>query len=133
MEYRQIQIDLAVHKKIEGNRQSFGETPNDVLRRVFGLAIPSTPSLDQKRESKSGWMLKAGVWLPEGTKLRAKYKGKMIEAEVIGNGLKCKGENYRSPSAAACAATGTSVNGWHFWDFFDDSSGTWRPISSLRN
>ena len=33
-----IEIDFDIHKRIEMERQSFTESPNDVLRRLLGLA-----------------------------------------------------------------------------------------------
>ena len=47
---RQIEIDLDVHKAIENNRITFEETPNDILRRVFGL--PDSITLLVEENSK---------------------------------------------------------------------------------
>ena len=36
-----IEIDFDVRKAIEANRDSFAETPNDVLKRMVGLGAPA--------------------------------------------------------------------------------------------
>jgi hypothetical protein len=133
MEHRQIQIDLDVHKKIEENRVSFSETPNEVLRRVFGLPPQIAKPADQRAEAENGWSPAQSIFLPVGKTLKANYKGGVFEAEVVNGGLKFNGTVFKSPSAAACAATKNSVNGWIFWYYYDDVSGGWRSMASLRN
>ena len=39
MTFRSIDIDFDVHKKIELERRSFMESPNDVLRRLLALEV----------------------------------------------------------------------------------------------
>jgi hypothetical protein len=43
------------------------------------------------------------------------------------------GQTYTSPSAAAIAVTGYSVNGWRFWRYRDPGSGREVPIDRLRS
>ena len=128
MEMTHISIDLEVYKEIQKRLESFNETPNQILRRVFEL-----PAIveESPREITSGLHLK-GVHLIEGLKLRKKYKGRMLEAEVKDGHILYDGKSFTSPSGAAVEATGHSVNGWRFWEFFDESAGTWRPLSILR-
>ena len=132
MEKDKIQIDLEVHKKIEALRISFSETPNDILRRILGLAEHSKTPQAQGNASKAVWMPAPNVKLLEGTKLYARYKGRPVEAEVVQGGLKYNGTIYKSPSAAACAVTGNSVNGWNFWEVQEGTERFRRPLSSLR-
>ena len=43
-EFRSVEIDLDVHKRIELAREGFSETPNAVLRRLLGVDMPSVCS-----------------------------------------------------------------------------------------
>ena len=117
MEMTQISIDLEVNKEIQKRLETFNETPNQVLRRVFGL-----PAMEKKspREITAGLHVK-GVHLIKGLKLRKKYKGRMLEAEVKDDRILYNGKSFTSPSGAAVEATGHPVNGWRFWEFFDES------------
>ena len=42
-QFRSIEIDIDVHKMIEMERQSFMESPNDVLRRLFKIKSKQPP------------------------------------------------------------------------------------------
>ena len=62
--------------------------------------------------------------LEAGMQLVAKHKGDTHTAEVVMlDGKPCfklsDGATYQSPSSAAKAITGTSVNGWRFWSVAD--------------
>lgn len=48
---RSIQVDIDVHKAIEGRRSSFDQTDNDILREVFGLTPPSKPPAQRSNRS----------------------------------------------------------------------------------
>jgi len=128
MQRTQIVIDLDVYKEIKKRLELFDETPNQVLRRVFGL-----PPIEKEElmADRSGLYTK-GVYLRDGLNLRKKYKGQILEAEVNDRSIVYNGKSFNSPSAAAIEATGTVVNGWKFWEFFDEISGTWKPLSVLR-
>jgi len=84
------------------------------------------------------------VKIPLG-KLRASYrprgKGrKDLEALVTPRGIEVDGQVFDDPSPAGdqakkTAGAGTSAsitNGWSFWEYFDESSGTWVSLSTLR-
>ena len=63
-ELRTIEIDFDVHKKIEAERTSFSESPNDVLRRLLRLGnAAATEAAKGRGRSWSG----KGVTLPDGT------------------------------------------------------------------
>ena len=128
MEMTQIRIDLDVYKAIQQRLQSFNDTPNQVLRRIFELEVaeerPSTPQGE-------GLYVKE-VFLKNGLKMRKRFKGRTLEATVEGNSILYDGRKFNSPSGAAVYATGTSINGWRFWEYFDDNSGMWRSLSALR-
>lgn len=128
MQRTQIIIDLDVYKEIQKRLELFDESPNQVLRRVFGL-----PRIEKEElmAATKGLYVK-GVHLKDGLNLRKKYKGNMLEAVVREGSILYNGKSFNSPSAAAIEATGTVVNGWRFWEFFDEISGTWKPLSFLR-
>ena len=44
MTMRKIDVDFDVHQLIELERRNFGESPNDVLRRLLGLRSPNEPT-----------------------------------------------------------------------------------------
>ncbi|MCG7854114.1 MAG: DUF2924 domain-containing protein [Methanosarcinaceae archaeon] len=128
MEMTQIRIDLDVYKAIQQRLKSFNDNPNQVLRRIFELKVadesPSTPQGE-------GLYVK-GVFLKNGLKMRKRFKGRTLEATVEGNSILYDGRRFNSPSGAAVYATGTSINGWRFWEYLDDNSGMWRSLSVLR-
>ena len=127
MEMRQISIDVDVYKKIEAMRQSFSETHNQILRRHFGLSPIETGS----KGGSEGLYIK-GVHLKSGLKLRKRYKGRMIEAVVGDNGIFCEGNVYPSLAMAAREITQTSINAWIWWEYYDDDSGFWQRLDTLR-
>jgi len=60
-------------------------------------------------------LLRASL-LSVGDVLTVRYKGTDYRATVTSNGhLSLHGRDYPSPTAAAVAITGGSVNGWQFW------------------
>ncbi len=149
-DYRSIEIDFEVHKKIEMERHSFEESPNDVLRRL--LKLPKTrqienfmtlDALDQKiekaaSEARSGAWSGKGVTLPSGTEVRMEYNGELHYGVIKENRWVIGDQNYRSPSAAACAVgrtkegSSTSLNGWVYWNAKRPGDEDWVPINKLR-
>ena len=74
-----------------------------------------------------------GARLPEGTRLRKWSSNQKIEAVINNGSIFIDGQYYKSPSAAAMAVNGgTNVNGWMFWEYFDESSMSWEKLSQLR-
>lgn len=84
------------------------------------------------------------VRIPLG-KLRASYKPrgkgrKELEALVTPRGIEVDGKVFDDPSPAGAQAkksagadTSASItNGWCFWEYFDECSGTWVSLSTLR-
>ena len=82
-ELRTIEIDFDVHQMIEMERQSFMESPNDVLRRLLKIGERSSGNSVPVSEGRS-WSGK-GVTLPHGTELRMEYRGRQYSG-VIDNG-----------------------------------------------
>ncbi|MCC7233267.1 MAG: DUF2924 domain-containing protein [Bacteroidia bacterium] len=73
------------------------------------------------------------VSLPQGTRLRKWYRGQKYEAEIRNGSILFNGTYYQSPSSAAMALTGAgNVNGWEFWEYFDENSRRWLKLKKLR-
>jgi hypothetical protein len=74
-----------------------------------------------------------GARLREGARLRKWSSNQKIEAIINNGSIFIDGEYYKSPSAAAMAVNGgINVNGWMFWEYFDESSMSWEKLSQLR-
>lgn len=141
----QIEIDFEVFKALTALREDEADSNNKVLRRVLGLQ--DNPDPVQLAEQRLGRplgeldraVLGFGVWfgqvhLPEGTKLRATYKGRTYWAEIKnGNWLGEDRKERRSPSDAAGAISGTNVNGWRFWYAQRPNDPEWRRLDELRS
>jgi hypothetical protein len=63
--------------------------------------------------------------------LQAHYNGQRLRAVLRRDGqIKYAQKLYESPSGAARAATGASVNGWNFWHYRNKSK--WIPLSNIK-
>jgi len=67
------------------------------------------------------------------SKLRARFKGKLVRARVLKDGqVSYGGKRYASPSQAAAAACRRRArNGWSFWNY-ERGPGDWVPLNELR-
>jgi hypothetical protein len=125
-----IQIDLELFKRIQGERRSFDETDNDILRRLLKLG-PAIPP-EGVDPSEGGLDLGSGVFLPNGTTLRRRYKGEAYIAPVERGQIMVKGRGFTSPSGAAVEITGSAVNGWRFWEVKRPQDADFQPLGMLR-
>jgi hypothetical protein len=74
-----------------------------------------------------------GASLPEGTKLQKFSKKQKFEAVIHNGAIYVNGEYHQSPSAAAMAVNGgVNVNGWDFWEYFDEVTLQWNKLDQLR-
>lgn len=137
---RPIDIDFEVHQKIELARTSFEESPNDVLRRLLGIASRHDHPLTggtASAPSARAWSGK-GVTLPHGTELRMEYNGKVYSGRIEHGEWLVEGVRAKSPSDAACSVATTkdgtkpSLNGWVYWQVRRPGDRGWRPINSMR-
>ena len=94
-----IEIDFDIHKRIEMERQSFTESPNDVLRRLLGLGPPTKH--ETRLENHVGAWSGKGVTLPAGTRLRMEYRGNTHLGEIRDGAWFLEGKPFTSPSAAS--------------------------------
>lgn len=136
-EFRSVDIDFDVNKRIELARESFAETPNAVLRRLLGIdAAQPVHSVTGVGEMRA-WSGK-GVVLPHGTRVRMDYNGRTYEGEIIDGSWLVEGEQYSSPSAAAGgtartkAGKRTNLDGWIYWWALLPGEETWVKLSEIR-
>ena len=108
-------------------------------RGLFGSGqIKRTPRADELSGALLSQLL-GGVWFsnvhfPEGTRFRATYKGQTYLAEIRdGRWMGSDGISRNSPSEAAGAISGTSVNGWKFWHVQMPGDPSWRRLDELKS
>ncbi len=130
-DFQTISIDFNVFKALTAQLRSPADSYNEVLRRL--LDLPPSDSSDHAVEAADAraWVT-GGATFPHGTELRARYKGNTYTARVENGSLVYNGESYDSPSPAAAAVTGNSVNGWIFWECRTPGRSSWVRIDSLR-
>lgn len=123
-EFKTIKVDISVSRIIESARRSFGETENDILRRLLGI-----DSVDRATEQPSGQLGWTGVhqksgkrvFLPDGTEMKATYNGQTIHARIEEERIAVNGKSYKAVSPAlqenvlTKAGGNTSLNGWEYW------------------
>ena len=130
-----IEVDFEVFQKIQMERKSFSDSDNDALRRL--LDLPSIteprPSGDSQEVSEGGIHLRYNVSLPQGTRLRMKYRGELHYGDVRGGRIWVNEKPFNGPSPAAVEITSGNVNGWNYWEVLFPGSTNWVKIMSLRN
>ena len=133
-----LEVDFDVYKAVFARRANEAVTENDVLRELLGLPTagrspspPLAPAVAPAYKTPEDWVSK-GVRFPAGTEFRATHKGKAHTGRVEGGALLVDGKTYSSPSAAAVAITGNSVNGWVFWECRLPGKAAWQLIDRLR-
>jgi hypothetical protein len=127
----QIDIDFEVFKALTALRKRESHTYNDVLRDLLRLK-PAADESSAPSASPKGLLLRGGLFLPDGTRLRVTYKGIEYLAEIRnGRWIDQAGTEHASPSAAAQHITKTNVNGWRFWEAKRPSDVDWRKLDTL--
>jgi len=128
---RTIEIDFDVYKALMIRRPSENVTENDVLRDLLQLPRKKVPSAVPASPTPGDWIAK-GVRFPAGSEFRAHYKEQTYLGRVESGALVLQGKRYDSPSSAAVSITGSSVNGWRFWEARLPGQASWKMIESLR-
>jgi hypothetical protein len=144
----QIEIDFEVYKALTVLRKHERHSYNDVLRELLELdptvvaevhpgSLPGIMAQVADHFSNNllgapGTFVSRGLHLPDGTKLRARYKGGLYHASIVdGCWIDESGTEHSSPSAAATYITGTTVNGWRFWEAQRPTDTEWRRLDML--
>jgi predicted CopG family antitoxin len=144
---QQIDIDFEVFKQLTARRRSESHTYNEVIRELLEIDKGETiwtgsedrlaeeeqaeEDFYQSRGTAKGFSSR-GLFLPNGTLLRATHKGANHSSQIIdGKWVSSDGMKYDSPSAAASAITKNNVNGWRFWQAKRPSDAEWRNLDML--
>ena len=137
---QQIEIDFEVFKALTALRQSETHTYNEVIRDLLGLKKTGVRRISDSFGSiaqalgpgKEQGFVASGRFLPDGTTLRARYKGQEFYGFVRdGRWLDAEGAEHSSASAAARAITQTNVNGLTFWEVKRPSDTNWTKLVGL--
>jgi hypothetical protein len=124
-----IDVDFDVYKELTIRRRLESDTYNDVIRRL--LKIGEAPV--QKLAARPRGAIYKGVLFPDGTQLRATYKGRTYTAQIKdGVWVGEDGATRSSPSEAAVKITGTSINGWRFWHYKRPGDTGWQLMDHIR-
>jgi len=133
--FTSIDIDFDVYKELTIRRKTHEMTENDVLREMLGLSRTKSSKTQSNGTAQNSvgvpWVWK-GITFPHGTEFRAEYSGRKYYAKVEDGAIVYEGKRFKSPSPAARAVTGTSVNGWTFWKCKMPGKNTWVSMSELR-
>ena len=121
-----IEVDFESWKEITRLRSSETESEGDVVRKLLQLDAKPPAGFESFWESE-------GVRFPVGMKLEHRFRdGRVVEATITQRGVEYHGTIYSGLSPAGAAITKTSVNGWLFW-FYRDESGRLAAADTLRN
>ncbi len=135
-EFRMIEIDFEIHKRIEAERKSLSEPEYIIVHRLLKIELTAPITEDPGKSSsqngtnQGGVSLRYGVSLPSGTELRMRYNGVNHTGDVHDGAIWVNGKSFRGPSPAAIEITKSSVNGWIKWEA--NISGRWVLLDALR-
>ena len=133
----QIDAGFETWKKLTALLRDENDTYDAVLQRLLrgetaSAASPAAAANEQPPRAAGAFF--KDVLLPDGTELRATYKGKTYFAKISGSewidGL--TGERRSSPSQAAYFITNNHVNGWLFWLVKRPGDQVWHSLNALR-
>ena len=139
-----ISVSLEVYKQLTARLEE-GQSHDDVIRDLLSLDSivelenPTNAAFERLSDaltssllSRGNGFVSRGLWLPNETQLRARYKQREYRASIIDERwLDENGGPHSSPSAAAAAITGTNVNGLRFWEAKRPSDAGWRRLDVL--
>jgi hypothetical protein len=141
----QITIDFEVWKSLTALLENEADTYNEAIRRLLKLPateasfdfgeidVPGEPDAINFLGGATGGLWFSNVFLPDGTSLRATYKGKTHRARIQDSQwLDEYGLVRTSPSDAANAISKTNVNGWRFWYAKRPFDEDWQRLDALK-
>jgi len=136
----QIDVSFALWKALTALLRDEHDSYDAVIERLLESSPDDLPKTEVGAErtepedtSSAGAYFKE-VFLPNGTELRATYKGKTHFAEIRDSEWidRESGRTRTSPSQAAYSITGKNVNGWLFWIVKRPNDEGWRSLNALR-
>ena len=131
-----VEIDFDLFKTLTNLRATEEETLSDVIRKALRGSETGARVVYKGADGPAQIVWGAtfdGVLFPNGTLFQANYKGRTYRASIH-NGV-WQDENgvaRKSPSHAACAISGTNVNGWRFWKAKRPEDQTFQLMDRLR-
>lgn len=148
---RELEALILRTVKPDGNKQKGKFVKSEDLRRRFrrdikqnlmaemdGLFGESKPAARRRQLAEAacqtgGRPAALAKYIHVPTALRARFKGKMVKAQVRADGtVRFAGKIYRSPSLAGQAACGRKTcNGWTFWRY-ERAPGDWVALDAMR-
>jgi hypothetical protein len=123
-----IEISFDTYKQLTMRREHERVSYDDVIRGL--MKLPPVGDAKGKPSDKKSWQYK-GATLPHGTDIRCSYKGAEYAAKIDDGKWVQDGKVRTSPSEAAHAVTGNSVNGWTFWEARLPGEDRWRILKSM--
>lgn len=139
-----IAVDLDVFKTLTSMIEAEGQDHNAVLREILRLDSPVEAEVESTIDRINDRLahfsaatydgfFSRGLLLPDGTVLKARYKGLEYSAAIQNRKwINADGREFGSPSAAASAITGTTVNGWRFWEAKRPGDRGWRRLDVIQ-
>ena len=146
-----ISVSLSVFRELTNRLQDDDQTFDDLLREILEIDSPVEPELTKKsfasgilealepmmgdtmRSQHGPGFYSRGLFLPDQTQVRARYKGRTYAAFIRGEDwIDESGNKQSSPSAAATAITDTNVNGLRFWEAKRPGDIAWRRLDQFR-
>jgi hypothetical protein len=136
----QIDISFQHWQALTALLRNENDTYDAVIQRLIER-MSNNQSQGLKESEQLGPAIDAGsgayfkdVFMPNGTEMRATYKGETYFAKISGSKwVDCEtGETRTSPSQAAYSITGRNVNGWLFWIVKRPNDEGWRSLNALR-
>ena len=134
----QIEVSFDRWKQLNALLRDEDDSHDAVIERLLASHAPNDlqaiPPPTILLDGGSGAYFKE-VFLPNGTELRATYKGKTYFARIIESQWvdSTTGRTRTSPSQAAYSITGKNVNGWLFWVVKRPEDQDWRTLNALRS
>jgi hypothetical protein len=136
----QIEVSFEIWKRLTALLVSERDTYDAAVSRLLdGISeqsvIASCDRLSAPVEIRGEGAFYKNVFLPDGTELRATYRGRTYLAKIVASrwiDLE-NNEPRNSPSQAAFFITGSGVNGWRFWLVRRPEDGKWQTLDSLRS
>lgn len=137
----QIEISFGLWKRLLNLLEDENDSYDAVIARLLDAAPPdrlappprpddsSTPAANRS----NGAYFK-DTFLPNGTQMRATYKGRTYYARISDSEWvdETTGDRRSSPSQAAYYITGNNVNGWLFWLAKRPTDNDWHSLNALR-
>jgi hypothetical protein len=133
-----IEVSTELYRALQSVGVVFEDkSPEDVIWRLIkDRQAREIKPLAASQVLAVGGLMAKGVLIPNGLKLRFKYKGHVVPAEVRDGRILVGDVAFGSPSSAAEAAAAAlgwsrrSLNGWWYMEYED--KGTWKRLDSLR-